>query len=190
MNKSADQIIDPVIVKHFTEHPLSAFSLYTEVQFRVLKEVGKNVIDSLDNAFKDSHLEGETLHGFDPNEINKAYGLFWLWVLGAFELIRTMSGANKCFKSVLLVKLVKLKKHLAIIRMPFSKQQPRGRKEPIKGEASICNIDGEKRDICFCAEGSQFWVREEIRSFEALIEAINIDDIVSTYNASYELQSR
>ena len=83
--------------------------------------------------------------------------------------------------------LVKLKDHLAIIRMPFSKQLPRGRREPIKGEASICNIDGEKRDICFAAEGEKFWVRNEIRSFEVLVESITINDIAATYNASFEL---
>jgi hypothetical protein len=180
---SIDRTIENVLV----EHPLSAFSFYTEVHFEVLKKTGKAICAALDYAFKESYFEGEVLHGADHNALREVYGLFWLWTLGAFELTRTMSTAKKCFVPDMHKKLNDLKVHLAMIRSPFAKQQPRGKREPIRGEASISGIDGTKKDICFSAEGSKFWVRDEIRTFENLIESITIRDIVATYGASFEL---
>ena len=179
--------IDRTIENFLVEHPLSAFSFYTEGHFEVLKKTGKAIYTALDHAFEDSYFDGKVLHGVDHNALHEAYGLFWLWTLGVFELTRTMSTAKKCFVPEMRQKLDDLKAHLAIIRSPFAKQQPRGKREPIRGEASISGIDGVKKDICFSAEGNKFWVRYEIRAFEELIESITIRDIVATYSASFEL---
>jgi hypothetical protein len=179
--------IDRTIENLFAEYPLSAFSFYTEVHFRVLKKTGKEIYAMLDNAFKDSYFEEKVLHGVDHNDLLEVYGLFWLWTLGAFELTRTMSTAKKCFVPEMHKKLDNLRAHLAMIRNPFAKQQPRGKRQPIRGEASISDIDGTKKDICFSAEGNKFWVRDEIRTFEDLIESITIKDILATFSASFEL---
>jgi len=187
MSKSNNTITDPVIVKHLTEHPLSAFSFYTQAHFNVLKNTGNKINTSLDNAFLNSHFKDNALHGIEHNEIQETYGLFWLWILGAYEITRTMSEANKCFTPDINVALQELKRHLAIIRMPFAKQQPKNKNKPIGGEASISDIDGERKDICFSANNTNFWVRNEIKSFESQIESITIQDIISTYKASYEL---
>ena len=178
-----NQIINQV----YSENPLSAFSFYTQVHFNVLKKTGEKINASLDNAFLNSHMKDNALHGVEHNEIQETYGLFWLWVLGAYEITRTMSEANKCFTPNTNKALQELKRHLAVIRMPFAKQQPKNKNKPIGGEASICNIDGESKDICFSANNTNFWVRNEIQSFESQIESITIQDIIATYNASYEL---
>ena len=65
------------------------------------------------------------------------YGQFWLWVVGAFEVVRTMAGAKACFSQRVKDELGPLKKTLAFLRMPFAKQEYPGGGKKIGTEASV-----------------------------------------------------
>ncbi len=52
--------------------------------------VGKEIDDLLNEALIDKNT-------ISAKEFQRAHGLFWLWVLGAYELIRTMDEAKVRF---------------------------------------------------------------------------------------------
>jgi len=55
----------------------------------------------------------------------------WLWILGGYEIVRTMVQAEKCFSPEALNRLRSLKKSLAIARMPASKMEKQGKRVPV-----------------------------------------------------------
>src|ERR1700687_2076506 len=88
-----------------------------------------SIIRELDAAL----VEGGSVHA--PTFII-AYSHFWLWVLAAYEVTRTMHQARVCFSVPLGNRLGTLKKQLSQLRVPFAKQELPGEFEPIQGEAS------------------------------------------------------
>src|SRR5687767_1566334 len=82
MNRQIDQLL--------SKHPLLKFSLYTDVQVGLLRERGMEIIALLDDACgPDSSC--------DADAMMRIYGCFWLWVLGSYEVVRTMDEARSCF---------------------------------------------------------------------------------------------
>jgi hypothetical protein len=96
------------------EHPLVAFSVYTDIQVKVVRRLGDDILHILDTVV----CKGSV----DATGLTRSYGLFWLWVLAAFEIIRTMAQAEGCFSKVLSTKLAAFKKHISPLRIVFAKQ--------------------------------------------------------------------
>ena len=61
--------------------------------------------------------------GIVDGDFNLAYGRIWLWILGAYEVVRTMCQARICFSEEYLAKLTTFKTAMADIRIPFAKQE-------------------------------------------------------------------
>lgn len=116
------------INKIVRENPLIAFSLYTHLQVEIVRDLGHQILEILDTAFDSNAADGKG--------VNRAYGSFWLWVLGSYEITRTFCQAESCFSGTLVAELKGFKKKVAILRMPFAKQEYPRKKEPIKTEAS------------------------------------------------------
>jgi hypothetical protein len=161
----------------FKANPLLKFSQYTQIQRDILGKVGKEIERILDSCIGND--------GYDAAELHRAYGFFWLWVLGAFEVTRTMASAKKCFKPNVLRSVLDFKEQLVILRAPFSKQELRGRRTPVFGELNIYGIDPERKDFSFEIEGKVIYVREVMAEFEKLMESINIDDVLMSHSSSY-----
>jgi len=108
-----------VIDRMLDKEPLILFSLYTAGQVRTLQDVGKELLSLLESTIVPKSIDGASF--------NRAYGLFWLWVLGAYEVTRTMCQAKACFSRDLSMKLAGLKQRLSILRMPFAElyREPR-----------------------------------------------------------------
>ncbi len=108
----------------------------------------------------------------DSEAFDRVYGQFWLWVVGAFEVVRTMAGAKACFSQRVKDELGPLKKTLAFLRMPFAKQEYPGGGKKIGTEASVSDVHKEERDISYRVEDEVFSVRETLRQFEAVMGGI------------------
>lgn len=147
--------------------PLIKFSVYTQSQVECLKRVSDELWQLLD---EDGGL---------GSNFQRIYGNFWIWVLGAYEVSRTISEYKHCFSERLNTDVMSFKKRIAILRMPFAKQQYRGNdKRTINGEASVYDFDSDTKDIAFEVEGDVIWLRVLIAEFDRLVESISHADVL------------
>jgi hypothetical protein len=130
MTDSSDQLHDAI--------PLSRFSFYLSGRESCVRSLGEEVLDNLDRAFGDV-IDGERL--------TRAEMLFWFWLLGAYEIIRTMTQASDCFAAHYADLLRSLKKRLEFVRMPAAKMEPRRISSPINSDRSPADINLEERDL-------------------------------------------
>lgn len=119
---------DDLVRRFFEEHPLARFSVYTDMQAGYVRAMGLEILERLDQAISETE---DGVQVDDPQAL--VYRNFWFWTLGAYEVVRTMtdkrSGADRCFAPDLSDRLMDLKQRVADIRMPFAKQEIRGRRQ-------------------------------------------------------------
>ncbi|MEO7861651.1 MAG: hypothetical protein ABIU05_14675 [Nitrospirales bacterium] len=157
--------------EYLRENPKLGFSLYTHNQITILTRVGQEIEYLLDEA-----VEGTTITHI---KFERAYGLFWLWVLGAFGVIRTMCTEKDRFLPDTQKALKKSKARLIQIRAPMAKQKYAGRNEEIRGELSVSGFDSDTKCFCLNVEGEEYWARALIKEFNQLVSSIGTDDIVA-----------
>ena len=165
------------VEKILVEKPLVAFSVYTHLQVETVIDLGRQILEILNTAFKPAMADGDG--------VDRAYGLFWLWVLSSYEVTRTMSQAETCFSNSLASKVKSFKKKVSILRMPFAKQEYPGEKKPIRAEASIYAVDTHSGDLKFEIKGKVVSTRDLINEFETLVKSISRADIVKRREQSY-----
>lgn len=158
------------------KNPLVLFSVYTAIHKQCLFDTGNEIL-ILMQGFRPNRIDG--------TELNKVYGLIWLWCLGAFELIRTMEAhkAKNCFDAKTKSKLTKLKAKLAKIRTPFAKQELAGKNQYVATEPSI-SLFGEG-DIGFTIDNKNYWFKELYNEFVDLFIHIKPENIKMRLEDSY-----
>jgi hypothetical protein len=125
---------DAAISEMLKRAPLMRFSTHSQVQIETVRKLSAELIQNLDQGIQGHQIDGQTFQ--------RIYGGFWLWVLGAYEVTRTMSEYKNCFSGCLNTAVSTFKRSISILRIPFEKQQFMGRdKRPINGEASVCGFD-------------------------------------------------
>jgi len=161
----------PTIDEVLKMNPLLRFSVYTQAQVDAIKRLSAEIVELLDQSMSPGTVDGP---GFQ-----RIYGLFWLWVLGVYEIVRTMSEQKNCFSEKLKTEIASFKATISLLRMPFAKQQFRGRKVPISNENSVYGFDTTKRDMSFNVEGTVVSVREIMQAFDEFIQSITASDVLS-----------
>src|SRR5215218_6518204 len=117
------------ILECLENHPLLAFSMQTQIQADAVTKLGSE-IQELAKQF--------TKPDIAYTNFRRAHDLFWFWVLGAYEVLRTMDQNGKCFVPELSQKIKLLKRRLAKVRIPFAKQEMNGKGGAIgRGEIAI-----------------------------------------------------
>ncbi len=169
---------DETIERIFSENPLSAFSIYTHIQVQILRHLGNEIIALLDNGINSNQVDGEMF--------NSVYGKFWLWVLGTFEVTRTMVQAKSCFEDRLFNTLKSFKGKVSQLRVPFAKQEYPGAKTPIRNEASIFGVDSLRKDLSFRVKDQTFSIRDMLAEFDGIISSLQIEDIRYDHRESYQ----
>lgn len=159
-------------IQEIYEHdPLLRFSIYSAVQARTVRRLGQDLLSHLDRSLAvPGQIEG-------PHE--EFYGNLWLWVLAAYEVVRTMAQARHCFSRDAHARILAYKRTLATLRIPFAKQEFAGSREVISGEASIYGFDFARRDVQFQVRGVALSVRDLITQFDDLIGSLTISDILA-----------
>lgn len=162
------EIIDEMCRKN----PLLKFSVYTQVQIQQLTMVSDEIMGILDR----NTVGGIVVHW------HRSYGLFWLWVLGAYEVIRTMDEHKQCFSEPLRQKVGGLKEELAKVRIPFAKQQfarKKGYKDrAIGSEPSVVGFGEENKDLLFEIEGNSVSCRNMLKQFNDFIQSVNHEEVL------------
>lgn len=173
---------DAAISEMLKRAPLVRFSPYSQVQIETVQKLSAELIQNLDQGIQGHQIDGQTFQCI--------YGDFWLWVLGAYEVTRTMSEYKNCFSGCLNTAVSTFKRSISILRIPFAKQQFMGHdKRPINGEASVYKFDLEKKDLAFEVEGKVVWMRELINEFESLVRSIKPEDVLLDLRASHQREA-
>ena len=106
---------DEAVQKMLSENPLLLFSVYTQAQVQDLSLVRRELSSIKPKKRGDG--------SYFASDFGKYYALFWLWVLGAYEVLRTMSENEDCFDKATAKEISEQKRKIAKLRMPFAKQQ-------------------------------------------------------------------
>jgi hypothetical protein len=163
-NNSFDQIL--------SENPLINYSVYTNSQVKLLIKLEENINKMIPN-------------GKDGQILNDIYGSFWLWTLGAYEVVRTMVQAKSCFTPEVHRRLMCYKRKIAKIRIPFTKQEFQGKNKPIFNEASMSGMNIKTGNMFFTIDKVKYSSKALMKEFHKLMKSIASSDITQSHKDSY-----
>jgi hypothetical protein len=146
----------------FKSKPLAAISADTQIQVDYLVKLGGEI--------------DEKLRSYTGviNDFDDTYGRFWLWLLGAYEVTRTLAQQADSLDPSFAKKLKELKRYLAEVRMPFAKQEYRGRAEKIGNDLCVVNF---QQDMEFIIDGKPVSARSVIDRVVIFFLSIDIEDL-------------
>jgi hypothetical protein len=174
-----DVLINPTWEQVVERDPLIAFSFYLSGRKNVLLAIADEIIENLDQAFYGPLVSG--------GKLDRAESLFWLWTLGAYEIVRTMCQAQSCFSERALDELVRIKKTLSAIRMPAAKMEKRGKRAPVISDRSPAGWDIPNKDLFVGDPESKPDVsaRFVLTEFDRVFASLTRDDVRARHEASY-----
>jgi hypothetical protein len=175
----SDVLINPTWERVIEREPMILFSWYLSGRKNVLLTIANEIIENLDGAFADSVIDG--------GKLDSAESLFWLWTLGAYEVVRTMCQVKSCFSEKASDELVQLKKTLSTIRMPAAKMEKPGKRVPVTSNRSPAEWDLQNKDLLVGDPESEagFSARAALKSFDTLFASLTANDILADHEVSY-----
>ncbi len=172
-------LLNPTEEQMVERYPLIAFSFYLFGRVNVLYAFGDEIIDNLDKGFSVECINSEW--------VVRAESLMWLWLLGAYEVVRTMCQAEQCFSKRFAHDLRDLKKLLAAVRMPAAKMEKSGEKRPVTSNRSACGWDAVNRDLLVNdpEESKNISARQILEKFDCVLCSISKADVLAAHESSY-----
>jgi hypothetical protein len=156
--------------------PLSRYSFYLSGRESCVRSHGEEVLDNLDRAF------GQRI---DVERLTRAEMLFWFWLLGAYEVVRTMTHTSDCFADHYVGHLKNLKKRLEFARIPAAKMEPRRKTTPINSNRSPADINLKERDLRVGDPGGPIdSCRELIRAYLEVMGQADSSTILKSHEDS------
>ncbi len=157
--------------------PLLAFSFILSTRNNQLATVADEILELLDSGISEQFIDG--------GKVTKAGILMWLWTLGAYEVVRTMCQATNCFSSEYMEKLVPLKRKLGKIRMPDSKMEKQGKRQPVSSNRSPwCELP-KSRDLLVGDPKEPYSARKIIDEYFSIINSLSSEDVKGSHEESY-----
>jgi len=174
-----EPLINPTWDQVIERDPLMAFSHYLSGRVNVLLEIAEEIVSNLDAGFEEKHV--------DTGKVSRAESLMWLWILGAYEVVRTMCQAKSCFSDRALAELRHLKKILSVVRMPAAKMEKPGKRKPVTSYRSPAGWDIKKRDLFVNdpEEQQDISARALLSEFERVLLGIGKQDVLARHEESY-----
>lgn len=172
-------LIDPTWAQIVEREPLIAFSHYLSGRVNVLCSFADEIIENLDSGFSSECI--------DAGQVGRAESLMWLWLLGAYEVVRTMHQAKECFSERLAQDLGSLKRTLAVVRMPAAKMEKPGKKAAVTSNRSPAGWDVENRDL-FVNDPEEVPVisaRWMLSEFDRVFSSITKSDVLARHEEAY-----
>ncbi len=161
--------LEPHIADVFRDKPLMAFSLYSAGQVDHLLHLGDRLRAIAGNW-------PQTDNGRTITDFNEYYYGFWLWVLGSYEVVRTMcQHRERCFVPALADRAMAAKNSLALVRIPFAKQEIRGGKGFVHAEPSVAAV---RRGFVFYIGNHEIDSDELIEDTCNFFRSFRIEEIV------------
>ncbi|MEN6577983.1 MAG: hypothetical protein ABFD90_16695, partial [Phycisphaerales bacterium] len=172
-------LVNPTWEQIVERDPLIAFSFCLSGRVGVLLSVADEIIEHLDAGFR-----GDCV---DFDRVARAESLMWLWMLGAYEVVRTMCQARGCFSERVTAQLTELKRVLGGIRVPVAKMEKPGKKIPVPSDRSPAGWDSANRDL-FVGDPTappDTSARFVLREFDRVLSSIAKDDVLRPHEESY-----
>jgi len=145
----------------------------------VLLAIADEVTENLDAGFSRKVIDGGL--------VARAESLMWLWILGAYEVVRTMCQAKACFAQRAFDELNPLKKRLTAVRMPAAKMERPGVKIPVTSNRSPAAWDVSRRDILINdPEAEAVFARDLLAEFDRVLSSIRPEDILGRHEDGYK----
>ena len=174
---------EDVIGRILNDNPLIRFSVYTHMQVKFLVQMCHEVRGILDATITRGVPASESPI-VDAKRIEHAYHLFWLWVLGAYEVTRTMDQARDCFEPMFAQEVHALKERLAVLRIPFAKQEYSKENRPADNELSIYAFDFDSHDLLFDVRSTSLSMRALFSKFESVMARVTLADVTGDHRQS------
>lgn len=173
-------LVNPAWAQTVEREPLMAFSHYLSGRVNVLCSFADEIVENLDKGFAGQSVDG--------GRVERAESLMWFWLLGAYEVVRTMHQAKGCFSERLVQDLSSLKKTLAIVRMPAAKMEKPGKKAAVTSNRSPSGWDAESRDLLVNdpAENPDISARWILSEFDRVFSSITKRDVLAHHEKAYE----
>lgn len=159
--------------------PLEKFSYYSKIQSDFLSRFSQEIFNDLEAAVG-------TDSSIDCTDFNNIWGRIWLWVLGSYEIVRSMDQYRSCFSERVHPIIKETKSTLANLRIPMAKQEKRGNKKGTVYEPSVASIDLENKDFGYEVNGGVLYFREIVRSYSGLIEELHDNDVLCSLDSIRE----
>ena len=173
---------NPTEEEILTREPLMAFSFYLSGRNNVLLFLSDEIIDKLDSGFAGSTIQADL--------IDRASTLLWLWTLGAYEVVRTISQAKECFSDSFIEKVNDLKKQLAIVRMPNAKMEEQGKKKPVNSNRSPDGLDVTNKDLLVGDPENPISGRLLLDIYDKTFSSLTIEDVKKHHQESYGIKTK
>ncbi len=172
-------LINPTWEEIVARDPLMAFSHYLSGRVHVLLELADEIIEHLDQGFSEACVDG--------GRVQRAESLMWLWILGAYEVLRTMCQARTSFSDRAFNEFARLKKLLSFVRMPAAKMEKPGKKKPVTSNRSPMGWDVPKRDLSVNdpEEQPHISARFLLAEFDHVFSSLMKQDVLATHEESY-----
>jgi hypothetical protein len=160
--------------------PLLGFAPSCQFQLEALARAAAAINRELDDSIQPD-AEGKTAVVKSATDINQSRGDFWLWVLGAYELIRTLKQHRRAFSTAAVQRFLDMHDRLLHLRIPFAKLEfARTEAQPIAQEAIVCDsIDIKSKDYVYLIRGRRYAIRGLIDEFENCMSQLRIEDVLS-----------
>lgn len=172
-------LVNPTWARIVERDPLIAFSHYLSGRVNVLCSFADEIIENLDKGFSGQCVDG--------GQVERAESLMWFWLLGAYEVVRTMHQAKACFSERLVQELSGLKKTLATVRMPSAKMEKLGKRTAVTSNRSPTRWDIENRDLLVNdpEESPDISARWMLSEFDRVFSSITKTDVLAHHEKAY-----
>ncbi len=132
----------------------------------------------------------EILVELDAGRRERASDLMWLWVLGAYEVLRTMCQAYECFAAEYLQRLSTTKVEFERVRVANTKMERvnydrRTRSIPICSDREADVWDPDSRDLMLGDPFAPASARALLHAYETTLAALTAADVRCSHEDSF-----
>lgn len=159
-------------------NPLARYSFYASGRVKALLELEMEIVAKLDATFPSAGT-------VKPEPLDRAEILSWLWILGAYEVIRTMCQAKKCFSQHANDSLLGLRRELGSVRMPAAKMEKQGKPEAVASSRSPAGVCPAQRDLLVGDPYHPTSLRPLLGHFRAVVSQIKDSDVLDSHESVY-----
>lgn len=166
-------LINPTEKEKIDREPLLNYSFFLSSKNILLLDMIDTLIANLDSGFSSKPINSDL--------IGEASVFTWFWVLGAYEIVRTMAQTKDCFSEAIHNKLFALKQELAKARIPNSKMEKRGQKIPVNSNRCFDGWDFENRDLLIGDPDCPLSARALFKLYDDTITSIKPEEILKEH---------
>lgn len=161
----------------FRMSPLIAFSPASHMHYQCLLEAAKEIRTALKNAW-----EREGVMKSSPHLV---YGKFWLWVLGSYEVTRTLRAQTAKEYPLLSARFREFEVYIKGLRIPMAKQEFAGQGGSAWRATFADSFSFDPSDIHFSVKDEKYSALDAMDRFEKVMGSFTFEDVEPVVKAHW-----